>query len=277
MAKKSNAAMAVSVIKKTKPNFIPKIGIILGSGLGKIAEQIENATVIPYDELPGFPECSVVGHAGNLVLGEIHGINVALLQGRGHLYEGEHLIPVIRTYIRTLKLLGCDLAILTNAAGSFREDVAPGNLMLITDHINFQFNNPLVGSNDDEFGPKFFSMENAYDKDIGNKFLATAEKLKIKLAQGVYLAVSGPNFETPAEIRAYRTLGADAVGMSTVPEVLVARHCGLKVACISVITNLAAGMNAEPLSHEQTLRCAKLAVDDLTNLLLTFVGEYKNG
>jgi xanthosine phosphorylase len=272
MAKQSNAALAANIIKKMKPNFIPKTGIILGSGLGKLAEQVENATVIPYDELPGFPECSVAGHAGNLMLGEIRGTKVAILQGRNHFYEGKSFSATI-TYIRTLKLLGCSLAILTNAAGSLRQEVVPGNLMLITDHINLQ-PNPFIGPNDDEFGPKFFSVENAYDKDVRTKFLAIAEKLKIKLAQGVYLAVSGPSFETPAEINAFRVLGADAVGMSTVPEVLVARHCGLKIAAISAITNLAAGMNAEPLSHEQTLRCAKLAVDDLTNLLLTFIGEY---
>jgi xanthosine phosphorylase len=275
MAKMSHAAIATNIIKKMKPNFTPKLGIILGSGLGKIADLVENSIVIPYSELPGFPECSVEGHAGNLILGEIRGTKVVILQGRGHIYEGDSLVRPIRRYIRTLKLLGCELAVLTNAAGSFREEVKPGSLMMITDHINLQFNNPLVGPNDDEFGPRFFSMENAYDLDIRNRMLATAEKLKIKLAQGVYLGVSGPNFETPAEIKAFRVLGADAVGMSTVPEVLVARHCGLKIAGISVITNLAAGMNAEPLSHEQTLRCAKLAVDDLTNLLLTFVGDYK--
>lgn len=275
MNKLSKAAIAADFIKKTRSNFMPKVGIILGSGLGKLVELVEDKTVIPYSEIPGFPECTVAGHAGNLILGSVKGTNVAILQGRSHLYEGEASIKTIHCYIRALKLLGCELLVLTNAAGSLREEVKPGNLMLINDHINFQFNNALLGANDEEFGPRFFSMENAYDGDVIAKLLKVAEKHNIKLAQGVYLAVSGPNFETPAEIKAFRVMGADAVGMSTVQEVLTARHCGLKVGCVSAITNLAAGMNAEPLSHEQTLRCAKLAVDDLTTLLLNFLGEYK--
>ena len=263
---------AATIIKQSKPDFTPKIGIILGSGLGPLAQQIEDATTIPYTQLPGFPKCAVAGHGGNLHLGMLRGTPVVCLEGRAHVYEGN--IEVIKTLIRTLKLLGCELLIATNAAGSLRKEVGTGSLMLITDHINFQFTNPLIGPNDEKFGERFVAMENVYDLDLRKKLSTIAQRLNIELPEGVYLAVSGPSFETPAEIHAFRTLGADAVGMSTIPEAIIARHCGLKVLAISAITNLAAGMNPETLSHEQTLRAAKLSVDKLITLLLTFIEEF---
>jgi xanthosine phosphorylase len=273
--KYSSAAAAADLIKLHKPNFTPKIGLILGSGLGSFAEQIKDPIIIPYYKLPGFHHCTVEGHVGNLHLGTINNLPIACLQGRPHIYEG--IFPeVVKTLVRTLKLIGCEILFLTCAAGSLREEVPAGSLMLITDHINLQFINPMVGPNDEEFGPRFFSMENAYDPKLRQQLLIIAQNLNIKLAQGTYIGLSGPCFETPAEIKAYRTMGADSVGMSTVPEVIVARHCGLKVAAISAITNLAAGMNPQALSHEETLQNAKLGTEDLSRLLLAFLEELKH-
>ncbi len=273
--KYSQAAAAADVIKLYKPNFTPKIALILGSGLGSFAEHIKDPTTIPYYKLPGFHHCTTEGHAGNLHLGTINALPIVCLQGRPHIYEG--IFPeVVKTLVHTLKLIGCEILFLTNAAGSLCQEVPAGNLMLINDHINLQFINPMVGHNDDEFGPRFFSMENAYDPKLRQQLLTIAQNLNIKLAQGIYIGVSGPCFETPAEIQAYSTMGADAIGMSTVPEVIVARHCGLKVAAISAITNLAAGMNPQELSHDETLQNAKLVTQDLSRLLLAFFEELKH-
>jgi xanthosine phosphorylase len=250
----------------------PRIGIVLGSGLGAVADAVGDANVIPYDELPGFPRPTVRGHAGRAVVGDLAGVTVAVLQGRQHLYEGGDPDP-IRTPIRALKAAGADTLILTNAAGSLRPELGPGRLMAISDHINLTGHNPLTGPNDDAIGPRFPSLRDAYDPELRTTLHATADELGIPLADGVYLAVSGPTFETPAEIRAFGTLGADAVGMSTVPETIVARHAGLRVAAISTITNLAEGLSAEPLSHEQTLRDAQRAAGDLSRLIEAFVGS----
>lgn len=263
---------AVETIKKYSPQFFPKVGIILGSGLGHFANHINSSISIPYKDIPGFFQSTVQGHAGNLILGYIENCPVVCLQGRVHLYEGGKSED-IAVLIRTLKLLGCETLLVTNAAGSLRTEMMPGSLMNITDHINFQFMSPLVGENDERFGPRFFSMDQAYDIELQQKLLSTAQSLEIPLFQGTYLGVLGPAFETPAEIRAFRTLGADAVGMSTVAEVLLARHCEMKVAAISVITNLAAGMSTEKLSHEHTLQMAKIAADDLTRLILKFISS----
>jgi purine-nucleoside phosphorylase len=195
---------------------------------------------------------------------------VAVLQGRAHLYEGGDP-AAIRTPIRALQAAGAEVLILTNAAGSLRAEVGPGTLMAITDHINMTGVNLLVGPNDPSIGPRFPSLRDAYDPALLGELRAAAAQTDVPLAEGVYLAVAGPTFETPAEIRAYRVLGADAVGMSTVQETIIARHCGLKVAAISVITNLAEGMSDEPLSHEQTLRDAQRAAADLTRVLLNFI------
>jgi xanthosine phosphorylase len=247
----------------------PRLGIVLGSGLGAVADRVTGAEVIGYEELEGFPRPSVAGHEGRAVLGELGGLRVAVLQGRAHLYEGGDPEPR-RAPVRALRAAGAEVVVLTNAAGSLRPDVGPGRLMAITDHINLTGHNPLIGPNDTGLGPRFPSLRDAYDPALRAALEASAAEHGIELARGVYLAVSGPSFETPAEIRAFRTLGADAVGMSTVHETIVARHCGLRVAGVSVVTNLAEGLSDEPLSHEGTLADATRAAGDLAALLETF-------
>jgi xanthosine phosphorylase len=250
----------------------PRVGVVLGSGLGAVADAVSDAVVVSYDELPGFPRPTVEGHLGRVVLGDIAGVPVAVLQGRAHLYEGGD-VEALRAPVRALRSAGAEILVLTNAAGSLRPSVGPGSLMAIIDHINLTGTNLLMGPNDDAIGPRFPPMADAYDPDLLDAMRASARELGLELAEGVYLAVTGPSFETPAEIRAYRTLGADAVGMSTVQETIVARHCGLRVAAVSVITNLAEGMTDEPLSHEQTLRAAESAAGDLSRLLLQFIAR----
>jgi xanthosine phosphorylase len=250
----------------------PRVGVVLGSGLGAVADAVADPTVIEYADLPGFPRPTVAGHGGSAVLGRIGEVPVAVLQGRAHVYEGGDL-EAIRAPIRALRAAGVEVLVLTNAAGSLRPEVGPGSLMLITDHINLSGVNVLAGPNDDEIGPRFPSLRDAYDAELRERLRAAAAELGTPLAEGVYLAVSGPTFETPAEIRALRTLGADAVGMSTVHETAVARHAGLRVAAVSAITNLAEGMSEKPLSHEQTLRDAQRAADTLAPLLVRFVED----
>jgi xanthosine phosphorylase len=245
----------------------PRLGIVLGSGLGGVAAALDDSVTTPYDELPEFPESSITGHAGTLALGTLAGLPVACLQGRRHVYEGGDP-GAMRGPVRALKRAGAEALLVTNAAGSLRPEVGPGSLMAISDHINMLGVNPLTGPNDDEIGPRFPSLRDAYDPELRRSLHVSAETLGIPLAEGVYLATAGPSFETPAEIRAFRTLGADAVGMSTVPEVILARHAGLRVAAVSAITNLAEGMGGEPLSHEQTLRHAEAAAGDLTRLIV---------
>jgi len=248
----------------------PRVGVVLGSGLGAVADAVEDPVVVSYEDLPGFPRPSVEGHAGRVVRGSIGGVPVAVLQGRAHLYEGGDP-EAIRTPVRALRAAGASVLVLTNAAGSLRAEVGPGSLMAITDHINLTGVNLLMGPNDDSIGPRFPSLRDAYDPALLDILRESAREREVALAEGVYLAVTGPSFETPAEIRAYRVLGADAVGMSTVQETILARHCGLRVAAVSVITNLAEGMSAEPLSHEQTLRAAQDGAGELTRLLLDFI------
>ena len=231
----------------------PRVGVVLGSGLGAVADAVEDPVVVGYEELPGFPRPSVAGHAGHAVLGSIGGVPVAVLQGRAHLYEGGDP-EALRVPVRALRAAGASILVLTNAAGSLRPAVGPGSLMAITDHINMTGCNLLAGPNDDALGPRFPSLRDAYDPELRAMLREAAAEIGVDLAEGVYLAVTGPSFETPAEIRAFQVMGADAVGMSTVQETIVARHCGLRVAAVSVITNLAEGMTDEPLSHEQTLQ-----------------------
>ena len=266
----AEAREAAAVIAERAPGFTPKVGMILGSGLGGLGDQIADAQAISYADLPGFPEPSVEGHAGRLILGTLGGMPVACLQGRVHLYEG-HAPQVVQTLVRTLKVAGCETLIVTNAAGSLRTDVEAGSLMLISDHINMQPMNPLTGPNDDSFGPRFPPMSGAYDEELRNQFKTVAAQLGVTLHEGVFVALLGPYFETPAEIRAFKVLGADSVGMSVAPEVIVARHCGMRVAAISVLTNLAAGLSYEELSHEQTLHFANLAAGDLSRLIVAFL------
>jgi xanthosine phosphorylase len=249
----------------------PRLGIVLGSGLGGLVDSLTDAVPVPYGELEGFPEIGVAGHGGAFVFGRLNGLPVACFAGRKHTYEGD--AAAMRVPIRTLKALGADTLLVTNAAGSLREDVGPGRLMAITDHINMLGSSPLTGPNEDEIGPRFPSMRDAYDPQLIRVLRKAAKAEKIDLAEGVYLATAGPAFETPAEIRAFRVLGADAVGMSTVPEVILARHAGLRVVGVSAITNLAEGMGGEELSHEQTLRNADVAARDLVRLVERFAGE----
>ena len=266
----AEAREAAAIIAERAPGFTPKVGLILGSGLGGLGDRITDAHAISYADLPGFPEPTVEGHAGRLILGTLGGVAVACLQGRVHLYEG-HAPQVVQTLVRTLKVAGCETLIVTNAAGSLRTDVEAGSLMLISDHINLQPMNPLTGPNDDSFGPRFPPMSGAYDEKFRDRFKAVAARLGITLHEGVFVALLGPYFETPAEIRAFKVLGADSVGMSVAPEVIVARHCGMRVAAISVLTNLAAGLSYEELSHEQTLHYANLAAGDLSRLIVAFL------
>jgi len=228
-----------------------------------------DAVSISYSELPGFPISTVHGHAGELVLGTLAGVPVVCMKGRGHFYEG-YGANVMTSAVRTFKLLGCEMLLVTNAAGSLRTEVDAGSVVVLTDHINLLPGSPMAGPNDDRFGPRFFSMANAYDADLRALVKETAAAKDITIAEGVYLAAPGPNFETAAEIRAFRTLGADVVGMSVVPEVISARHCGLKVVGISAITNLAEGLSPFPLSHEQTLKYAAIAAKDLVTLIHSF-------
>ena len=270
----NDAHLAAAHIQKLYPNFKPSIGIVLGSGLGKFANELEDAKVIDYSDLPGFPKVTIHGHNGQLTLGYCGGIGVICLQGRSHSYEGPHSFATVKTYVRTLKLLGCKYFIATNASGSLREDVGPGELMLISDHINLQPGNPLIGPNDDEFGPRFVALDNAYDKTMRENIIIVAQRNSIRLSQGVYISVAGPNYETAAEIQAFKILGADAVGMSTVPEVLVANHCGMKIAVIATITNYATGLATTSHSHDAVVQMAAKAGEKLNTLLKQYIVEF---
>lgn len=250
----------------------PTIAVILGSGLGRIANNLSAAISIPYKDIPGFYHPKVEGHSGNMVIGQFNNSSIICLQGRPHFYEGvSH--ENFKNFIYTIRQLGCHSIIITNAAGSLQKTIKPGDLVLIKDHINLQCSNPLVGPNDDEFGERFVSLENAYDEDYRQQLVNISHHLKITLKEGIYVGVLGPSFETPAEIRAYIKLGADVVGMSTIPEVILARHCGLRVAAISAITNMAVGLSKENITHETTLRNSAITADPLETLILTFIRE----
>ena len=265
----ASGAAAAAVIAERAPGLAPRLGLVLGSGLGALADAVRDPVAIPYADLPGFPAPGVAGHAGRLVLGRLAGLPVACLQGRRHPYEGGDPAAMAAP-VRALRRAGAEALLVTNAAGSLREEVGPGRLMALADHVNLLGTNPLTGPNDDEVGPRFPSLRDAYDPALRAALHAAAAAEGVDLAEGVYLATPGPSFETPAEIRAFRVLGADAVGMSTVPEVILARHCGLRVAAVSAITNLAEGLGNEPLSHEQTLHHAQLAGRDLARLVERF-------
>ncbi len=258
-------------IKTHIPRYAtPTVGIVLGSGLGEFAHQLENPISIPYEKLPGFPIPTVQGHHGNLVVGFCGDVCVVCLQGRAHGYEGVSA-TVVKTYVRTLKQLGCEYFLATNAVGSMREDLAPGELVLITDHINLQTSNPLTGPNEDEYGPRFLAVDNAYNQDVRESLLSIAREHNIRLTEGIYTAVSGPNFETAAEIRAFRILGGDVVGMSTVPEVLVAHHCNMKVAVISIVTNFATGLAQVAHDHADVIKTAQGSAVNLERLLRNWI------
>lgn len=256
--------------------FEPDTLIILGSGLGALGHEIANPVIINYADLKGFPQSTVSGHEGRLIIGSLCGHNVICMQGRIHLYEG-HDPQSINTIIKAFQILGIKQLIVTNAAGSLNPQMAPGSIMLIKDHINFSGRNPLAGYNDDALGPRFPDLSNAYDADIRHQVHQLAHRHNIELFDGVYLMVLGPNFETAAEIRAFRTLGADAVGMSTVPEVLCAVHSGMKVLGLSVITNFGTGMKEGTQSHSETLAQANSAAQKLTTLVKCYLQENPNG
>lgn len=272
MPELDTAHAAAQHVRSHLPGFQPRAGLILGSGLGELADELQEARVWPYAELPGFPVSTVAGHAGELVAGWLEGQPVLCLKGRAHFYEGRGM-AVMASAVRTLRLLGCEFLLVTNAAGSLRPEVGPGRLVALSDHINFMPESPLVGPNDERYGPRFFSLANAYDLELRQHLHRVAARLDIPLAEGVFAAYTGPNFETPAEIRMMRQLGCDVVGMSVVPEVIAARHCGLKVLAVSAITNLAEGLSPTPLSHEQTLRCAALAARDFKRLIRAAMAE----
>jgi purine-nucleoside phosphorylase len=262
---------AVETIRSRSP-IEPKVGIVLGSGLGSFADSLTDGTVIPYSEVPCFPTSSVKGHAGRLVLGMLQNTPIVAMQGRVHLYEG-YAPWQVAFPARVLCSLGIGSLVLTNAAGGIRADFAPGDLMAITDHINLSGTHPLTGPNEDRLGPRFPDMSFAYDVGLRQLLSATAARLHIPLKEGVYVWLSGPSYETPAEIRFLRTIGGDAVGMSTVPEVIVAVQMGVRVVGISCITNLASGMGHEPLSHAEVGETAERVRESFTRLLTNFLPE----
>lgn len=257
-------------IRARAPGISPKVGIILGSGLGEFADGFADKVVIPYGEIPHFPTSSVPGHAGRLVLGRVGGEPVVAMQGRVHFYEG--FTPAqVGFPARVLCMLGIKALVVTNAAGGINHDFQPGDLMAISDHLNLAGWNVLAGHNDERLGPRFPDMSAAYNPTLRQTLLDIAAKQKVDLKQGVYVVVSGPSYETPAEIRMLRTLGADAVGMSTVPEVIAAAHMGVPVTGISCITNLASGMGHKPLSHEEVAETANRVKDVFAALLTEFL------
>jgi len=258
---------------ESKLNNKPQVAVILGSGLGNFADQIEDAVVIDYKDIPGFPVSTVEGHAGKLECGTISGKNVLVMKGRFHYYEGYEISQVV-FHIRVFKLLGINDILVTNAAGGINTDFKPGDLMLIKDHISFFAPSPLRGRNMDEFGPRFPDMSEAYSKKLISIAENVACKLNIDIKKGVYAFAQGPMFETPAEIRALRLLGADAVGMSTVPEVITANHAGMRVLGISCITNMAAGILDQPLNHEEVMITAKNVEKNFSTLVRNIIENW---
>jgi purine-nucleoside phosphorylase len=251
---------------------VPEIGLILGSGLGVIADLVENATVIAYDSIPHFPVSTVEGHAGELLLGTIQGKHVLLMKGRFHMYEG-YGVDVVSFPVRVMKELGVKILLVTNAAGGVNTSYEVGDLMLIRDHINFTFRNPLIGPNINELGVRFPDMSEAYSRKLRQVAKDVAAEQGIKLQEGVYIGLLGPSYETPAEIRMVRTLGADAVGMSTVAEVVVARHAGIEVLGFSCISNMAAGILDQPLSHAEVMETTERVKPKFLQLILGIVGK----
>lgn len=249
----------------------PDLALVLGSGLGGLADRIEDPVYIPYGQIPRFPVSTAPGHAGRFVFGRLSGRMVLCMQGRFHYYEG-HDMAAIALPVRVLKALGCRALVLTNAAGGVNWDFSVGDFMLITDHINFMGANPLRGENDDAIGPRFCDMTHVYTPEFQQAARQVAAQQGITLREGVYLGYMGPSFETPAEIRAFRTLGADAVGMSTVPEAIAASHCGLPVLGVSLITNMAAGMAGKRLSGDEVIEIANQRGPVFQDFIRTVVG-----
>ncbi|MBA3355748.1 MAG: purine-nucleoside phosphorylase [Pyrinomonadaceae bacterium] len=247
----ARAEQAVRTIR-ARTTLDGRIAVVLGSGLGGFADEFEEAVRIPYAEIPGFASSTVAGHAGSLVIGKVGPVPVIAMQGRVHFYEGYSLEEVTFP-IRTFKLLGIETLLLTNAAGGINVQLSEGTLMIISDHLNLMGVNPLRGPNDERFGPRFPDMTEVYSRDLQETVVEEANVLGIEVRRGIYAALSGPNYETPAEIHMLRSFGADAIGMSTVPEAIVARHMGMRVLGISCITNMAAGISDGPINHEEVM------------------------
>ncbi|MFY0757722.1 purine-nucleoside phosphorylase [Metabacillus dongyingensis] len=257
---------------KEKVKDQPEIGLILGSGLGVLADEIENPVKIPYEEIPNFPVSTVEGHAGQLVFGTLKGANVVAMQGRFHFYEGYDMKKVTFP-VRVLKEMGVKTIIVTNAAGGVNESFEPGDLMIISDHINNMGTSPLIGPNDSDLGVRFPDMSQAYSRELRALAKNAASELGIKVQEGVYVGNTGPAYETPAEVRLARVLGGDAVGMSTVPEVIVANHAGMKVLGISCISNMAAGILDQPLSHDEVMETTEKVKANFLNLVKKIVAD----
>lgn len=251
---------------KSKVSFKPQMALILGSGLGDFADTLDGKVAIPYSDIPYFKKSTVQGHKGNLVFGKCKGVEVVAMQGRNHFYEG-HKMEEIVFPIRVFKLIGITKIIVTNAAGGVNKMLEAGDLMLIKDHINYLGTNPLIGPNDERFGPRFPDMSDVYHKKFREIAAQTMKELKIPVKEGVYVAFTGPSYETPAEIQMAGRMGADAVGMSTVPEAIVANHMGIKVLGISCICNMAAGISLNPLSHKEVQEAADQVKTTFVSLL----------
>lgn len=261
---KQKVEQAAAYLSGVMPGFVPEVGLVLGSGLGAFADEIQDRKVIPYKDIPNFHVSSVMGHAGRLVAGTLEGRRVVAMQGRIHLYEGHSALDVVLP-VRALRLWGASKFVITNAAGSLRPDLKAGSLMLLDDQMNLQGENCLSGPNIDAWGPRFPDMTCAYDKDLMNRLVPECRKLGIGLERGVYVGLRGPTYETPAEVRMYGKLGADAVGMSTVQETIALRHMGASVLGISCITNMASGLSAGLLSHDEVAETAiRVAADFAT-------------
>lgn len=266
---KKMMAVAAAYINE-KAGITPRVGLILGSGLGVLADYMENAVTIPYEDIPYFPTSTVEGHAGELLVGELKGVPVVLMKGRFHMYEG--YAPELTAFpVRVMKQLGVERLLVTNAAGGVNLEYEPGDLMLISDHLNLTGKSPLVGANEAEIGPRFPDMSEAYSKSLRQVAHEVAASQGIKLQEGVYAGMLGPAYETPAEIRMLRTLGADAVGMSTVAEVIVASHTGMEVIGISCISNMAAGIIDQPLSHDEVMETTDRVREKFLGLVLSIV------
>ncbi|MEE3003236.1 MAG: purine-nucleoside phosphorylase [Pseudomonadota bacterium] len=255
------------ILDVNKNGFSAEIAIVLGSGLSGLVSELDSAETIPYSAIPGLDLKSVKGHEGNFVLGSFRGINVLFLQGRPHWYQGASA-KTFHIFLKSIQAFGCKEIIMTNAVGAIDSNIPVGSIVSITDHINLQFKNPLIDSDVDDY---FLGMENAYDMDLRKKIRGLAERNKINLYDGVYLGTLGPCFETPAEIRAFRQLGAQVVGMSTIPEVITARYYGMRVAVLSLVSNLAAGCGDEELSHELTLSRVNMASGNMISLLRHYI------
>lgn len=252
----------------------PQIGVVLGTGLGTLADHIENKIIIEYNSIPDFPVSTVEGHAGRFIYGDMEGKKVLAMQGRFHYYEG-YTMKEVTLPIRVMKKLGINLLILSNACGGLNKAFSAGDIMIIKDHINMIGDNPLIGENLSEFGPRFPDMSQTYDRELIELCKKVASRLNIKIHEGVYTAVSGPNYETKAELNMLIVAGSDAVGMSTVPEAIVARHCGIKILGLSCITDMAIPDTLVPLSHEKVVRVAEMAKPRFVNLVKEFIKEVK--